>query len=139
MQKTKLGISVGLTGALVYFGCYFGGYVAGVLLLGYVLLVEDNPWLRKATTKAFVLLVSFSVAFAVVNFIPEIVNFIVSILSIFDARVDLGFITGIFSVISGALGVVKTVVFVLLGLKALNQGTLNIPVVDDITNNNIIE
>lgn len=42
MQKTRLGISVGLMGFITYFGCCFGGYIAAILLFGYILLVENN-------------------------------------------------------------------------------------------------
>lgn len=46
MQKTRLGISVGLMGFITYFGCCFGGYIAAILLFGYILLVakESGGW-----------------------------------------------------------------------------------------------
>lgn len=53
MQKTKLGISVGLLGAIIYFTSLFGSsYLIAILLCGYILLVEDNPWLRKTSVKS---------------------------------------------------------------------------------------
>lgn len=36
MQKTRLGISVGLLGAAIYFMGLFSGYLLAVLLAGYV-------------------------------------------------------------------------------------------------------
>ena len=44
MQKTKLGISVGLLGAAIYFMGLFGGYLVAVLLAGYILMFEENEW-----------------------------------------------------------------------------------------------
>ena len=61
MQKTKLGISVGLLGAAIYFTSLFSGYLVPVILTGYVLLFEENDWLRKNAVKA--------VALSVVSFI----------------------------------------------------------------------
>lgn len=47
MKKTKLGISVGLLGAMLFFSCYFGGYTIAIIIAGYVLLFEENAWLKK--------------------------------------------------------------------------------------------
>ena len=46
MEKTKLGISVGLIGACICFTALFGGITPAVLLVGYVFLREDNAWPR---------------------------------------------------------------------------------------------
>ena len=54
MQKAKLGISVGLLGAAIYFTSLFSGYLVPVILTGYVLLFEENDWLRKNAVKAMV-------------------------------------------------------------------------------------
>lgn len=54
-MKTKLGISVGLLGTMVYFAALFGGYTPVILLAGYVLLFEENEWLKKAAIKAVAL------------------------------------------------------------------------------------
>ena len=48
MQKTKIGISVGVMGAVMYFASLFGGYIPMLLLAGYIFLKEENIWLQKA-------------------------------------------------------------------------------------------
>lgn len=60
MQKTRLGISVGLLGAAIYFMGLFSGYLLAVLLAGYVLLFEENSWLRKNAVKAMSVMAVFS-------------------------------------------------------------------------------
>ena len=137
MQKTKLGISVGLMGAIAYFAGLFSGYLVAILIFGYIMLVEDNPWLRKTAVKSVVLLVSFSLISAVVGLIPDFVSFIYSIVNVFGGHISLSVITNIVSVITSALGILKTVVFIALGLKAMTQGTVNIPVVDSVTDKNM--
>ena len=42
MQKTRLGISVGLLGAGVCFLGLVGGYLVTAILAGYILLFEEN-------------------------------------------------------------------------------------------------
>lgn len=137
MQKTKLGISVGLMGAIAYFAGLFSGYLVAVLIFGYIMLVEDNPWLRKTAVKSIVLLVTFSALSAVIGLIPDFISFINTIFNVFGSHFSFAILTNILAVISSALSILKTVVFLVLGLKALNQGTLTIPVVDNMTNKNM--
>lgn len=51
MEKTKLGISIGLLGAGMYFAGLAGALPA-LLLAGYVLLREENSWLKRMAVKA---------------------------------------------------------------------------------------
>ena len=52
MNKTKLGITTGLLAALAYFTGCFSGYLLLFLVAGYVLLKEEDEWLRKNVVKA---------------------------------------------------------------------------------------
>ena len=54
MQKTRLGISVGMLGAAVYLTGLFSGYLVAILMAGYVLLCEENGWLKRSDIKAVV-------------------------------------------------------------------------------------
>ena len=54
MQKTRLGISVGMLGAAVYLTGLFSGYLVALLMAGYVLLCEENGWLKRSVIKAVV-------------------------------------------------------------------------------------
>ena len=86
MQKTKLGISVGLLAAIVYFLGLFSGYVATIVLVGYILIVEDNAWLKKTSVKAVVLMLGFSLVYSVLGLIPGLISFINSLVNIFGGR-----------------------------------------------------
>ena len=67
MQKTRLGITVGLMGALTYFIALFGGYLAMIIVAGYILLFESNEWLKKAAVKAAVITIGFAVLISVIS------------------------------------------------------------------------
>ena len=136
MQKTRLGISVGLMGCIIYFACFFGGYVAAILLFGYVLIIENNEWLRKTAVKAMLLTIVFSLLPTIVGFIPDVLEFIESIFNVFGASFNLSIVPRIITVLDSAIMLVKTVLFILLGIKALSQGSITVPVVDDMTNKN---
>lgn len=131
MQKTKLGISVGLLGAVIYFSAIFGGgYLISAVLCGYVLLVEDNPWLRKTSVKVVLLLIIFSLVSFILGLIPDIWETITNLLMAFNKYPSSTFISGINSTINSAIAIVKSVLFVILGLKALNQSAIKLPVID---------
>ena len=74
MQKTRLGISVGMLGAAIYLTGLFSGYVVAVLMAGYVLLFEENSWLRRSAVKAVSLMVFFSFITVLINLIPNAIS-----------------------------------------------------------------
>ncbi len=130
MQKTKLGISVGLLGAIFFFAGFFGGYLVTILMAGYILLVEDNAWLKRVTVKGVVLMLFFSVLAALINFIPNIVDLIDSLLRIFKNDFYIPVISNIINFILTVLNVAEKILFLILGFKALKQTTIVIPPLD---------
>lgn len=134
MQKTKLGVSVGLLGASLYFIGMFGEYLPIIFLVGYILIAEENEWLKKTAVKAIALMISFALLFVAIRFIPSCINVIDDIFNIFGGNFELSILSHIVITICDALEVVQVVVFVILGLKAFNQSTVSIPVVDKLIN-----
>lgn len=130
MKTTKLGVSVGLLGAGAYLATYFSGYFVAFLIAGYVLMFEENVWLKKACVKAIAVSCVFDVLTAAIGLIPDVLSWISSFLGIFGVYFSYSLASSIISVVVGAIGIVQTVVFLALGLKALKQDTIAIPVVD---------
>lgn len=130
MQKTKLGISVGLLGAAVYLAAFLGGYIPAILITGYILVVEENLWLKKAGIKAVALLMSIEVLLETIGLIPDLLSWIGAIVHIFQGTFNYGIISSILGVITGAIGIIRTILFLLLGIGAINQTTVTIPVID---------
>lgn len=134
MQKAKLGISVGLLGTAIYFTSLFSGYLVPVILTGYVLLFEENDWLRKNAVKAVSLTVFFSFVIVVINLIPNVISFINYIVSMFGGNFHIAFISNLVNAATSAIDIIEKVLFIGLGLKALNQGSISVPVVDKLIN-----
>ena len=130
MQKTKIGVSVGLLGAVIYFMGLFSGYLATLLLAGYVLLFEENEWLRKSAVKAVALMVVFSLAATVMNLIPNVIGVLDNLISIFGGSFHIGFLSSLVYAITGALDILEKLLFMALALRALTQGTIAVPIVD---------
>lgn len=137
MQKTKLGISVGLLGAIVCFAAFFSGYLAAIVLMGYILLFESNEWLRKIAVKAVVILVAFSVLDAVVGLIPDAIDLIDSLFGIFGKSFSIGFLSSLVSLVRNALDILEKLIFLVLGFKALSQGSVAVGPIDGIVDKNL--
>lgn len=130
MQKTKLGITVGAIGAITYFAGFFSGCLVAIILAGYVLLFEENAWLKRSVVKAIVLLAFFSVTIAIINVIPDLIGFIGNIASVFNGHFTISKLNQIVTVLVSGLNLIEKVLFLGLGLKALEQGTIVIPFID---------
>lgn len=134
MEKTKLGISVGIAAAAIYFVAYFGGYVPAILMAGYVLITEENQWLKRSAVKAVATLACFSALFAVIGLLPDALSWIGSLVDLFNGSFSYSVVSKILSVITEALDIAKTVIFLMLGVKALTQATIKVPFVDNFLN-----
>ena len=138
MYKTKFGISVGLMGAIV---CFLGA-VVGIqwYLLGivaYILVKEDNEWLRRLTIKVVVLLVASAV---ITTLVPYLFSFIYDIIDIFKDDIDMRDITwpNVFSTyITKYIKIIIDVILILAGLKALKQKHFSIQPVDNLISKNV--
>ena len=132
MQKTKLGISVGLVGAILYLCGYFSGYLATLLIAGYVLRFEENTWLKKTSVRAVILMIGFSVLYALLGLIPDLISLVNSVFNVFGGHFGISFVTNIISVFRNLLNLFELVVFFLLGATALAQKDIKIPGLDDL-------
>lgn len=131
MQKTRLGISVGLLGAILCVSNLFMNYIVTIVLAGYILLLEDNVWLKRTTIKVLVLISAFEVASIGLELIPDAINLIGSVAGLFGGSFSLNFLTNFINLLKSIISFIRTVVFLSLGLKALTQGTVVIPIVDN--------
>lgn len=134
-MKTKLGISVGLLSAAIYLSGLFSGYTVLTLLAGYVLLFEENEWLKKTAVKAFAVCMGFSVLSALVGFIPNAINLIDAVATVFNGTFHIGFVSNLVNLAQVVLSIGEKILLLLLAFKALRQRTLKISMVDTLIEN----
>lgn len=119
VNKTKLGISVGLVAAIAYLTGLFSGYITLSIIVGYVLLFETNEWLRKSVVKAMVICLIFSCSKLVIGFIPDAIRLIDSFVSIFGGEFSVAFITRLCSFAVAALAYAENVILLVYGISAV--------------------
>ncbi|MBQ3164253.1 MAG: hypothetical protein IJC02_06915 [Lachnospiraceae bacterium] len=131
MQKTKLGITIGMLSAVVYFTALAGGYTPLFLLVGYILLFEQNDWLRRVCYKAVALTIAFSGAMMIVNLVPQAFGCLSNFLGIFNGYLPYGVISSIVSFITSVISLVETALFLLLALKAIKLQDVKVQKIDN--------
>lgn len=134
MEKTRLGLSVGVVGAAAYLLSLFGGYIPVLLLVGYVLMFETNGWLKRTAVKAAVVTILFSMASALIGLIPDCLRLIQEIVVLFDGYFDITTVYTIESLLLDMLNLFELFLVLALGLKAFKQRTIVIGFIDSIVN-----
>ncbi len=74
MEKTKLGLSASLFAAILFCAAYFGGYVAAIIIAGYILIAEESVWLKKMALRCLLIMIAFSVISLAINFVPDLIK-----------------------------------------------------------------
>ncbi|NLD46726.1 MAG: hypothetical protein GX660_05935 [Clostridiaceae bacterium] len=136
MEKTKLGISVGLLGSALYFTGLLN-YFALIILAGYVLIFEENEWLKKSAVKVVTIIIAFTIVstlFSISNNILDILNVPLSWIR-FSFR--LSWPLKIDTIALKVLSILQSGILIILGFKALTQGTIKLGPIDKIIDKNI--
>ncbi len=131
MQKTKLGITIGMLSAVVYFTALVGGYTPLFLVVGYILLFEQNDWLSRVCYKAVALTIAFSGAIMIINLVPQAFGCLSNFLGIFNGYLPYGVISSIASFITSVISLVETVLFLLLAVKAIKLQDVKVKKIDE--------
>ena len=141
MEKSKLGLSVGLFGAILYFiGAMGHSILILVLAAGYIMLFEQSEWLKKTVIKALILSIFFGILFILVNAIMMVVFLISN--TVFNMRIlrnEFQFnILNIISTLSHTLPqiirAVEVIIFAAFGFAAYKQKDIKISFIDRIIN-----
>ena len=130
MKKSHLGISVGFLAAMVYLAAYLHNYILMALLVGYILLKEDNLWLRKAAVTAVCLSVGVLLVTVALKVIPYALSALSALLAIFNVSFYASTVSSIFSFLLLLVGYAEKLLYLFLGVLALSQRSLILPAVD---------
>lgn len=124
--RTRLGITVGMLGAVIYFSALISPVVLGLLAI-YVLFLEENRWLKASAIKAVMCYLGFFVIFQVISGIDyflSIINRMMAVVHWYSNLVFPGSITD-------ALSICRIVFFLAVAFSALKMRGLRIDRIDD--------
>jgi len=133
MEKTKIGISIGLLGAALYFIAIIN-IVPLVVIAGYVLLFEENAWLKRVAVKAVCVVIFFAIFTALINLVSNSYNLIVDISALFGDSINIAQFHRVMNILRTVISVVQVIVLLMLGFSALKQGNVKFGPVDNTIN-----
>ena len=119
MERTKLGLSIPVMGALTYLTFLLGGYVAGLLVMGFIVLCETDTELKRTAVTALVFTVLFSLLSTAVRILPDMIDLCESFLSMFSVYLRKEFLNQFFNFVYLSVNILKTVGMLLLALFTL--------------------
>lgn len=132
MQKTKLGVKIGTLSAVVYFTAMFGGYIPLFLLVGYILLKEENDWLKRVCYKAVAIMLVSSLLISVIGLIPSALNIIASFVSLFEGYFSYSVVSSIVNILMSIVNFVVDILLLALGIKAYKMQDVKVAKLDKI-------
>lgn len=129
MLKTKLGISIALVGAAMYFlGAI--SFTPAVLLAGYVLIVEENEWVKRQAAKMVGVVVLFSLLSIAVGWIDDVVGVLNIIVRWFNSDVYLSVPANLTSLCRYIISIAKEVLLLVMGFRALGMKNVKLGLID---------
>lgn len=132
MEKTKLGLSIPVVGALTHLLFLFGGYTPGLLLVGYILICESDAGLKKTAVTATLAALLFSAANMLIGLLPGVGEVFGNLVAIFDEYLDLDILHYFAAFLSSIVSLLKTFAFVALAALTLLGKPLKLSFLDDL-------
>jgi len=136
MEKTRLGPTIKLVGAALYFIAIIG-ITPLVIAAGYTLVVEPNQWLRRVAVKAIAVVVFFAILNAFVGLFMDSTSLLSNIVMLFNGTINLATVNRLATIVRIIIGILQTIALLLLGFRALKMKDANIGVVDGTVTSNI--
>lgn len=136
MQKTKIGISVGLLGAALYF-MGLVNFLGLILLAGYVLLFESNEWLKRSAVKAVAIVLGFALISVVIGISNDVFSVLNNLLSLVRISFRISWPLKLDSIVLNAVDALEKLILLLLGFKAFTQGSMSVGPIDKVIDKNI--
>lgn len=130
MNKTKLGISTNLYAFIAIFITLWGGLIPALLVTGYALIKEEDLWLKKTVTKGLIVVLLFSLATALIGFIPNIIDLINDIFNLWSGYFDIRVLNAAVRLFNTILNIFEKVIMLLMALFALKGKWFNLGFID---------
>ena len=136
MNKIKLGVSAGLTGAILYFLVAIS-IIPAVILAGYILLKEENDWLKYQAVKMVMIVVIFGAINIGLNCIDDIFAIFNQVIGIFAKNVHIAVPLGLTGILSTVCSLLRNIVLIWSGINALNFKTVYVASIDELVSKNM--
>ena len=132
MEKTKIGLPVGIAAALAFVLFQYAGYVIAFAYMAYILAFESDLWLKRSVTKAAVICIVFSLLGSALGLLPSFLEMIRSIVNLFDGYFPMDVVYSIDSLLSNILSLAKLILMLYMAFLALKNKTIPCKYIDNL-------
>lgn len=130
MLKTKLGVSIALVGAAMYF-LGVVSFTPAVLLAGVVLIMEDNLWIKRQAAKMIGVVVVFTLISVALGWIDDVVGLMNTIVHWVEKDAERLKVPGdLTSVLRVIVNAVEEILLVVMGFMALKMKEVRFAPID---------
>lgn len=126
------GLSIQILSAIACLAALFGGYVFLGILVGYVILKEENDWLRRNVVKVLVLSLFFDLLIGLLKLIPGFIGLIQDAASIGNAYINLGVFNSVMSFIYDIIYYAEKIIVLILFFMSFGLKTIRLPLIDSL-------
>jgi hypothetical protein len=130
-MKTKLGLSAGIVAGAAYFLGLVSGYIPLLLIVGYVLICEENRWLKMSVIKALLICIVFSLLGVILGILPDALSLLNDMIRLFDDGVDFSKVYNVFSFLQNGLNFLEMLVLLVFTFMSFGQKTIRIAPLDN--------
>lgn len=136
MDRTKLGITTALLSTAIFLSGMMST-VALVLMVGYVLIAEEDLWLKKNAVRALFIVILFAGLSFAIDLIPSVIGVIVSALGSIGVVINLSIITSLFHDIDRIIGIIKVIILLICAYQSFMCKDPAFKFVDGIVNKHL--
>lgn len=136
MDRTKLGITTALLSTAIFLSGMMST-MALVIMVGYVLIAEEDLWLKKNAVRALFIVILFAGLSFAIDLIPSVIGVVVSALDNIGVAVNLSIITSLFHAIDRIIGIIKVVILLICAYQSFMCKDPAIKFVDGVVNKHL--
>jgi len=128
-DKTRLGISVAMLGAALYF-MGLVGMTPLIILAGYTLIMEKDIWVKKVAVRAVSIVLVFAAISAAIGLLTNSTSLLTNLVLLFNGSINLSQLNRLVSIFHIILSTLQTIFLLLLGLSALKKKDISLGSLD---------
>jgi len=129
MEKTRLGITISLLGGALYF-IGLMGITPLIIAAGYVLVMEENQWLKRVAVKAVAVVLFFTILSNLVGLVGDSSSFLNNLVQLFNGSINLATVNRLVSMARIVISFISTLCLLMLGFRAMKMGDVRVGAVD---------
>ena len=130
MEKSKLGLPVSWLAVIFFLFCFFAGYTVALLVGGYILLVEENKWLKKIAVTGLGLMLAFSLLSSLIYLPVNLIDMLEQIVRLFNGYLNISVVRDLVAIASSLINFAQKILFLILTFIAFKGGKIKVPVIE---------